>query len=159
MACTTGAGHFTVSRYRKNTQILGNITRALHPSKQEAQLLLGWTTLFVTLIWPSQELKKLKVEIWNFVWIMVVTDVMDGRRCSNHSYSTTVDKWSKLQVKELKKLSWNLTLILILNVTDGRHGQRGWCHWIAYKMLPTVMSHYFCSPMLLSCDITENMTG
>jgi len=42
-------------------------------------------------------------------------DVLDGRRCSKHLSSITVDKYSKFQVKELKKLkveisrqSWSL---------------------------------------------------
>ena len=30
-------------------------------------------------------------------------DIMDDRRCSKHSFSIAVDKYSKFQVKELKK--------------------------------------------------------
>ena len=45
-----------------------------------------------------------ETESWKFLLILVVMDIMDGRRCSKHSFSITVDKYSKSQVKELKKL-------------------------------------------------------
>ena len=43
-------------------------------------------------------------ETQTFALILVVTDVMDGRRCSKNLFSITVDKYSKFQVNELKKL-------------------------------------------------------
>ncbi len=45
-----------------------------------------------------------EIQTGNFMLILVVTDVMDGRRCSKHLLSITVEKYSRFQVKELKKL-------------------------------------------------------
>jgi len=45
-----------------------------------------------------------ETQTWNFALILVITDVIDGRRCSKHLFSITIDKYSKFQVKELKKL-------------------------------------------------------
>ena len=45
-----------------------------------------------------------QTQSWNFVLILFVTDIMDGRHCLKHTFSIAVDKYSELQVKQLKKL-------------------------------------------------------
>ncbi len=51
---------------------------------------------------PSERIEE--TQTWNFALIVVVADVLDGRRCSKHLFSITVDNYSKFHVKELKKL-------------------------------------------------------
>ncbi len=51
---------------------------------------------------PNERIEE--TQTLNFALILVVTDVMDGRLCSKDLFSITVDKYSKFQVKELKKL-------------------------------------------------------